>query len=276
LTPPIARPYDPARHFSSRSPQVPVPYITLEVSAHVATLTLSPLGGAYDRGLLDSLAAAAGELAGRTGDVRAVVLAAGGADFGAGWSEAVLSEGAPATAGALLGAAFETVAAIPQPVVAAIRGRAHSAGLELALACDIRVAGAGASFAMPETGLGRMPQGGGTQRLPRAIGRAHALRLLLLGETIDAAEALRIGLVSRVVSDGEELAAAHELAVVIAARGPIATRFAKEAIYRGSELSLAQALRHELDLTVILQTTRDRAEGVRAFIERRPPEFEGR
>ena len=132
-------------------------YIALEVSAHVAMLTMSPPGGAYDRAFLDGLAAAASELAGRTDEVRAVVLAAAGADFGAGWSAAVLSEGVPAAPERPPGAAFDAVAAIPQPVVAAVRGRAHSAGLELALACDIRVAGAGASFAMPETGLGRVP-----------------------------------------------------------------------------------------------------------------------
>jgi enoyl-CoA hydratase/carnithine racemase len=129
---------------------------------------------------------------------------------------------------------------------------------------------------MPETALGLVPHGGGTQRLPRAVGRAHALRLLLTGETIDANEAYRIGLVSQVTPAGEERAAARVIASAIAARGPIATRYAKEAVLRGLDLPLQQGLRTELDLTVILQTTADRAEGVRAFVERREPDFTGR
>jgi enoyl-CoA hydratase/carnithine racemase len=197
--------------------------------------------------------------------------------LGSGWSASVLGE-AERLGGVLapLGAGFEALALVPQPTVAAIRGAAHSAGLELALACDIRVAAQGATFAMPETGAGLVPRGGGTQRLPRAVGRAQALRLLLTGERIDAAEALRIGLVSEVVPDGEELAAATAVATAIASRGPLATRFAKEAIRRGVELPLEEALRLELELTVLLQTTADRAEGVRAFVERRDPEFSGR
>jgi enoyl-CoA hydratase/carnithine racemase len=244
--------------------------VTLEVHEHVATLRLDPPAGRWDRAALEALSAAAVELRGRTADVYAVVIAA---DFGAGWSADALAEdvipGLPP-----LGAAFEDVAAIPQPVVAAIRGEALSAGLELALACDIRVAAADASFGMPETSLGTVPRGGGTQRLPRAVGRAPALRMLLSGEPIDAATALRVGLVSEVVAADQLQAAARVIADTIASRGPIATRLAKEAVHRGSELPLASALTAELDLTVILQTTADRAEGVQAFVEKRPAHFE--
>src|SRR5690606_21729787 len=146
---------------------------------------------------------------------------------------------------------------------------------EIALACDVRLAGEAASFGMPDTAEGRIPQGGGTQRLPRAVGRAHALRLLLTGGPVDAAEARRIGLVSRVVpSDGLQ-EAARALAATIAGRRPIATRLAEAAVRRGTEMPLEQALRYETDLTVILQSTADRAEGVRAFQEKRAPRFTG-
>ena len=111
--------------------------------------------------------------------------------------------------------------------------------------------------------------------MPRAVGRAAALRLLLTGETIDAAEAKRIGLVSRVVPLNELAGTSRALAEAIAARGPIATRLAKEAVHRGAEMTLEQALRYETDLTVILQSTADRAEGVRAFQEKRAPHFTG-
>ena len=204
-------------------------------------------------------------------DIRAVVVTSGG-DFCTGWAESVLAD----IAHEPLGAGCDALAAIPQPTIAAVRGRAFSAGLELALACDIRVCADDARFAMPETSLGLVPSGGGTQRLPRAVGRAHALRLLLTGEEIDAAEARRIGLVSRVVPSAQVEAATRAIATTIASRGPIATRLAKEAVHRGSELTLEQALRYELDLTVLLQTTADRAEGVRAFVQRRSPRFIGR
>lgn len=248
----------------------------LTVDGHVATLTIAPREGRYDRPFLDAVQQGAEMIAADQQRIRAAVVVAADADFGLGWAESALLEpDLPGSGLPPLAAALDAVAAIPQPVVAAITGGAHSAGLELALACDIRFAATDATFAMPEASLGIVPRGGGTQRLPRAIGRAHALRLLLLGETIDAAEARRIGLVSRVVPTADLAAVARETAHTIASRGPIATRFAKEAIHRGAEMPLEQALRYELDLTVILQTTRDRAEGVEAFVQRRAADFTG-
>ena len=249
--------------------------VSVEVADHVATIAFELRGARFDRDALEELAAAAAQVGGDTEQVYAVVVSSAGAEFAAGWSEAALNE--PVARGlAPVGAAFDAIAGIPQPVVAAVAGVVESAGLELALACDIRIAGESARFAMPETELGMVPRGGGTQRLPRAIGRAQALRLLLTGETIDAAEALRIGLVSSVVADAELGTAANAVARTIASRGPIATRLAKEAVHRGSEVPLPLGLQTELDLTVILQTTADRAEGVQAFIEKRPPQFENR
>lgn len=252
-----------------------MPYATIEIREHVATLTLDFPDGQLNQAASDAVADAARVLA-ENRAVHAIVVCTRGADFCTGWSAEVL--GAELEGGLAVptsAAAIEALAEVPQPVIAAVRGQAHSAGLELALACDIRIAAADATFALPEVALGMVPLGGGTQRLPRAVGRAHALRLALLGETIDATEAQRIGLVSAVVPSTELIDAAVRQAQVIASRGPLATRTVKEAIYRGVELPLQQALRYELDLTVILQTTADRAEGVRAFIERRPPRFTG-
>jgi enoyl-CoA hydratase len=162
---------------------------------------------------------------------------------------------------------------MPRPVVCAITGDAHSAGLELALACDIRIASPDARFSLPEVRMGLLPLAGGTQRLPRLIGRGRALEMILSGDSIDASDALRIGLISAVAHD--PAAEAGRIAGRIADQAPIATRYAKEAVARGTEMPLQQALRFETDLTVILQTTEDRAEGVRAFLEKRRPEFKG-
>lgn len=251
-----------------------MPRARIDVTDHVATITLEPPPGGYDRAFLDAVGAAADQVAANE-DVRVVILRSDG-DFGAGWAAEAVDEpsgmpGVPHIAGGV-----EAVAAIPQPVIAAVRGRARSVALELALACDVRVAAEDATFALDDASFGAVPRAGGSQRLPRAVGRAQALRLVLLGEEIDAAEALRIGLVSRVVRGDELDSAAQAIADAVAARGPLATRLAKEAVHRGVEMPLEQALRYELDLTVLLQSTADRAEGVRAFAEKRPPRFIGR
>jgi enoyl-CoA hydratase/carnithine racemase len=243
----------------------------------IATLAIDVPTEGVGRSFMDALSVACEQLADATDRIYAVVVRSAGADFATAWSAEGLAEGEGADALARpVGAGCDALAAVPQPTVAALRGRAHSVGLELALACDVRVCAEGATFAMPETRLGIVPRAGGTQRLPRAVGRAHAMRMLLTGDEVDAPEALRIGLVSRVVPSGEEVAAATAIARAIAERGPIATRYAKEAVTRGLDLPLQQGLRAELDLTVILQTTADRAEGVAAFIERREPRFTGR
>lgn len=249
--------------------------IAVDAATHVATLTLRVPAEGVSRGFVDALVGACEELRDAIDRVYTVVVTCSTPDWATGWDEALLRDGVTPFAPSP-GAGCEALASLPQPTVAAVEGRAHSAGLELALACDIRVCGNGASFAMPETGLGMVPMGGGTQRLPRAVGRAHGLRLLLTGEQVDAAEALRIGLVSRVVPAGEAASAAAAIASTIAAKGPIATRYAKEAVARGMDAPLQQGLRAELDMTVILQSTADRAEGVQAFVERREPHFEGR
>jgi enoyl-CoA hydratase/carnithine racemase len=181
----------------------------------------------------------------------------------------------PATANDAQGSSVRLsfIESMARPVICAIEGEAAGTALELALACDIRACSETARFAV---GASALPGGGMTQRLPRLVGRGEALCFLLLGETIDAAEALRIGLVSAVHPQKRLREEAEALAARMAERGPIAVRYAKEAVRAGLELPLDQALRFETDLTVILQTTADRAEGVRAFIEKRPARFEGR
>jgi enoyl-CoA hydratase len=164
----------------------------------------------------------------------------------------------------------------PQPIIAAIRGFAFGGGLELALACDIRIASEDAQLGLTEITLGIIPGGGGTQRLPRLVGRGKALELILTGARISAAEALRIGLVERVVPAGETLASALDLARTIAAKAPVALRYAKEAVVKGLELPLADGLRLEHDLSTLLRTTEDRVEGARAFLEKRRPRWTGR
>jgi enoyl-CoA hydratase/carnithine racemase len=214
-------------------------------------------------------------------DVRVALLAAEGGVFSRGWDwETVLGESADAVSAfrdqGVPPDPFGCFAELPQPVVCAIGGNATGAGLELALACDVRIAADNARFSLPEVSRGLLPLAGGTQRLPRLVGRGKALEMILTGEAIDAEEALRIGLVSAVVPAERLVAEAEAIASRIAERGPLAVHYAKEAISRGLEMPLEQALRFETDLTIILQTTEDRAEGVRAFLEKRGAEFRGR
>jgi len=164
----------------------------------------------------------------------------------------------------------------PQPIIAAIRGYALGGGLELALACDLRIAGEDAQLGLTEVNLAIIPGGGGTQRLTRLVGRGRALEMILTGARIDAREAWRIGLVERVVPAADVLAAARELARTLAEKAPVALRYAKEAVVKGLELPLADGLRLENDLATLLRTTEDRVEGAKAFLEKRKPRFTGK
>ncbi len=169
--------------------------------------------------------------------------------------------------------AARALAALPIPTIASIDGGATGAGVELALACDIRIASPRATFGFPYLAQGRIPAAGGTQRLPRIVGRARALELILTGRTMDADEALRIGLVSKLSDD--PLAEARRIAARIAQEAPVAVRYLREAVHKGMDLSLDQGLRLEADLYFLLQTTADRVEGINAFLDKRPPRFTG-
>jgi len=163
-----------------------------------------------------------------------------------------------------------------KPLICAINGYAMGGGLELALACDIRIASENAQFALPEVRIGSMPGAGGTQRLPRAIGMSNAMLLLLTGDRIDAQEALRVGLVSKVVASSDLLPTAQAIAGRIAANAPLSVRAIKRLVSRGMDMPLDAAIDHERFAFGLLRDTEDRIEGRRAFQEKRAPQYKGR
>ncbi len=162
---------------------------------------------------------------------------------------------------------------LKQPLIAAVHGYALGSGVEIACFCDIRIASEDALFGLPEVSLGMIPAGGGTQIVPRIIGVGRTLEIFLTGKRIDAKEAYRIGLVNLVVSREALYSKADEIAKKIASRGPIAVRCAKEAINRGLELTLDDGLALERKLVRLAAKTEDAAEGVRALMEKRAPQF---
>lgn len=170
-------------------------------------------------------------------------------------------------------AAYDRLAALPPPTIAAIEGDALGGGLELALCCDLRVASKTARLGMPEVRLGVMPGSGGTQRLPRLIGLARAKELILLGETIDAETALGFGLVNRVVPHGEAEGAARSLAQTLASRGPLAVREAKGVLNTTLDGTRAEGQIEELAASERVFASLDMLEGSAAFIEKRSAEF---
>lgn len=173
-------------------------------------------------------------------------------------------------------AVASTVASLAIPVLVAINGDATGAGLELALAGDLRICVSSAQFGFTGLARGVLPQDGGTQRLPRLVGPAWSRDMLLTGRMLDAEEALAIGLVNRVVDAPSGLrATVAELAAQITGGSPIGARYAKEAVAKGMDLSLDQGLGLEADLNIILHSTSDRAEGIKSFLEKRGPKFKG-
>lgn len=168
------------------------------------------------------------------------------------------------------------IASIERPVIAAINGDALGHGLELALSCDLRLTSSKAHFGFTQLASGFIPMGGGTQRLPRLIGKGKALELILTGETISAQEAFEIGLINQVVTEQDLASEAETLAQALASKAPMATRYIKEAVNKGMDLTLEQGLRLEADLYFLIHTTTDRKEGIKAFLEKRPALFKGR
>jgi len=171
---------------------------------------------------------------------------------------------------------WKPIASCPKPVIAAVNGYAVGGGCELAMQADIIVAGEGASFGQPEVRIGIMPGAGGTQRLTRAVGKFRAMRMLLTGEPVTARDALEMGLVSEVVADGEVFETALRIAKTIASMPPVAVMQIKEVTLAGQDASLEAAMMLERKAFQLLFSTTDQKEGMRAFLEKRKPEFRGR
>ncbi|MFH1144844.1 MAG: enoyl-CoA hydratase-related protein [Candidatus Eisenbacteria bacterium] len=212
--------------------------------------------------------------------IRAVILTGSGTKaFAAGADIAELATLSPAEARelSLLGqSVMEGIARLSKPVIAAVNGFALGGGLELALCCHFRIASSNARLGLPEVTLGLIPGYAGTQRLPRLVGTGRALEMILTGIPLDAQEALRVGLVNRVVELEALLPTCEGIATTIASRGPVAARFALDAVQRGLDGTLEEGSRLEAALFGLLWSTADMKEGCAAFLEKRKPQFEGR
>ncbi len=249
--------------------------VRYEVSEHIATITLCrpDAGNAIDELMAAALRDAC-ESARQDDEVRVVMLTGAGDAFclGTAGDAGML---APDDIARLR--VSDAVAAIEKPVIALINGDALDQGLELALACDARIAAADARLGLTQVRRGAMPWDGGTQRLPRLIGQSIALEMILTGRIARASDAADIGLVNwsqSGASDASEYA--YDLAARMAAHAPIAARYLKETLLKGADMTLAQGLALEADLSVILQSTSDRAEGIGSFLERRAPRYRGK
>lgn len=245
----------------------------------IVTLTrprvLNALNTATIRELGDAMTAL-----GADADVRAIVLTgAGEKAFVAGADINELAVQTPAegkehaTAGQRV---FDAIETLGKPVVAAINGFALGGGCELAMACTLRLAADTARLGQPEINLGLTPGYAGSQRLPRLVGRGRALEMLLTGDMISAARAYEIGLVNRVVPAADLRAEAVKLAILLASKAPVATRYILEAVHHGAEMPLAEAQHLETTLFGLVASTDDMKEGTRAFLEKRPAAWKGR
>ena len=229
--------------------------------------------------VMADLADAAGRIATEDGIRGAILTGAGPKAFVAGADLGDLARQGPfdGKARAQRGqAVLRLLETCGKPVIAAINGFALGGGCELAMACHIRIASDTAKFGQPEVKLGIAPGYGGTQRLPRLVGKGAALQLILTGEVIDAPEAYRIGLVNRVVPAGDLLAESEKMLRGILAMGPLAVRLALEAVDRGLEMTLDEGLLLEANHFGLLAATQDTKEGLTAFLEKRPAKFQGR
>lgn len=255
-------------------------FITLDVADRIATITVNRPDklNALNDATIAELGRAIDEANARE-DVAAVLLTGAGRSFIAGADISELESQSPleaqrrARVGQAIFRRFETS---PKPTVAAINGFALGGGCELAMACHVRIASEKAKLGQPEAKLGIVPGYGGTQRLPRLIGRGAALRLLLTGEMIDATEAFRLGLVDQVVAPDALLDTTRALLTAMIANAPLALAGCIEAVNRGLDVPLEEGCTVESDFFGLLSATADMKEGMRAFLEKRAPNFTGR
>ncbi|MGB4019375.1 MAG: enoyl-CoA hydratase-related protein [Syntrophomonadaceae bacterium] len=253
-------------------------HIVLDVNKHVATLTLNrpKVLNALNRAMVDEIDQTVDIIA-RSSDIRVVVLTGAGKHFAAGADVNDMANMVPEEArNFAFSSTFNKLESLPQPVIAAVKGYALGAGFEIALAADIRLAGSSARFGLPEINLGIMPGAGGTQRLPRIIGCAQAKEIIFLGDNIDAAAALELGLVNRVVEDEALLDEALKMAEKISSKPPLALRMVKRTVNTGINLGIKAGTELEAIAWSDLFATQDQKEGMRAFLDKRKPEFNGR
>jgi enoyl-CoA hydratase len=255
--------------------------VKYEVDGFIATVTVAreKALNALNRHTLNEIAWALREADGDA-RVRAVILTGAGEKAFVAGADIAEMQNQDATAARAFAQVGRTVGdvleAMSKPVIAAVNGFALGGGCELALACDFIYASDKAKFGQPEVNLGVIPGFGGTQRLPRRIGTARAMELVLTGDLIGADEALRIGLVNKVVPAAELMAEAKKCAEKIASKGPLAIAYARRSVRKSVELSLSAGNDLEAELFALLFATQDQKEGMKAFLEKRPAKFEGK
>ncbi|HKC80570.1 MAG TPA: enoyl-CoA hydratase-related protein [Gemmatimonadaceae bacterium] len=259
---------------------MPFKFLTLEVADRIAILTVNRPDklNALNDATIAELGQAIDQI--RVDDsIGGVIITGAGRAFVAGADISELSSQTPVLAKARARGGqdvFRRIETCPKPVIAAVNGFALGGGCELAMACHIRIASDAAKFGQPESKLGLLPGYGGSQRLPRLVGKGRAVQLLITGEMIDAAEAYRIGLVNKVTTTNDLMTTAKEMMRLILANGPLAVALCIEAIDRGLEMSLEEGLILEANHFGLLAATDDMREGTRAFMEKRPPAFKGK
>ena len=254
--------------------------INVSLDGHIAQLTIdNPAANTWDTESLPALKAIV-ETLNKDSDIYALVLTGAGEKFfSAGADLKLFADGDPATAKIMadaFGAAFETLADFRGVSIAAINGFAMGGGLEVALACDIRIAEAQAQLALPESKVGLLPCAGGTQRLTQLVGEGWAKRMILCGERVSADKALDLGLVEEVVPTGESLVTATRLATQVAQQSPTSIAACKRLIHSARDISISAGLAAERDEFVDLFSTEDQREGVNAFLEKRVPVWKNR
>jgi enoyl-CoA hydratase len=253
--------------------------IELSVADRIATVTINRPDklNALNNAVFEDLAALLDELASRK-DVGGVIVTGAGRAFVAGADISELEPLDQRAAQALMlrgQGVFNRIEALPKPVIAAVNGFALGGGCELAMACHVRIASDVAKFGQPEVKLGLIPGYGGSQRMPRLIGKGRALQLLMTGEIIDSAEAYRVGLVNKVVPAADLMKTAQDMMKTMLANAPLALAGCIEMVNGGYDLPLGDALALEAGAFGKLAATEDKREGTRAFLEKRAPSFKG-